>query len=281
MKTANHAHAAPSPKKATRGAPATIAKPRKSKVGDADASPDKSEAVDPEAVGPSAMDLLNIACMFELIPPPAPPDIRGENMMAKMDGLAELEKDEQFCSHLKEAARLYRLAEAVAHKTRQADPKPDTKVIRRNLLRIWEYAILDRKKYLPLDEAMKALRFRTEDSFRQFMRTFFCSVCGSDIISVDAIRILKILRAEQSRKEDAKRKRKQRASISKNNAQSAAPQQEPKVDPDSPLQEAKVDPDIVYTDLLKSLEMAFQQAGVQVDASLFFPISLSDILDKS
>ncbi|MEI6277957.1 MAG: hypothetical protein WCQ16_01080 [Verrucomicrobiae bacterium] len=226
---------------------------------------------------PSAMDLLNIVCMFELIPPPTPWDISNcENMLAKMNGLAELEKDEEFCRHLEEAGRLYRLAEAVAHKTRQASPKPDTKVIRRNLLRndqlrrIWEYAsqLSVRNKYLPIDAAMRALHFKTEDSFRQFIRTFFYPFYKSSGICVDVIRILKILQTEQSRKRDAESKQRRRDTIRKNNGQSVPSRQVPT-------------PDIVYRDLLNSLSAAFQQAGVEVDASLFFEISLPDILDRS
>ena len=265
MKKPKQTKAALSPTKAASCAPAAVARPSKSKVGDADASPAKSETVAPETDSPSAMDLLRITRWFGLITPTSW-DINDENILAKMNGLAELEKDEEFCRHLEEAARLYQLAEAVAHKTRQASPKPDTKVIRRNLLRIdqlrriWEYASQpsERNKYLPNDEAMRSLHFKTEDSFRQFLRTLFYPFYRSSVISVDVIRILKILQTEQSRKRDAERKRLRRASTRKNNGQSASPRQAP-----------KVDPDIFYSDLLKSLKMAFQQAGVQVDASLF------------
>lgn len=243
----------------------TKAKPRRTPA-------DKLDKRDSLQSGPTAMDLLNIACMYELIPQPelGAEHLGAENMTDGIYGLVMLDKDKQFCSHLEEAAHIYRLAEAVAHKAQQAGLL-DIKVTRRNLLRvdqfrqIWAYACRERKKYLPLEQAMKALHFRSEDSFRQFMRTFFCVVGVDDKISLEAIRVLKILQAEQNRKKEAERKRLRRASKRQNNAQSASPQQE-----------ANVDPDIVYSNLLKSLHAAFQQARVQVDASLFFEIMISD-----
>jgi len=211
------------------------------------------------------MDLLNIARMLNLIPEQ---HLGTENLHAK----EQLEEDEQFCRDLEKAAHLYRLAESVAHKTQRTSPL-DIVGRKRNMLlyhqfkQIWEYTCGEENQYLPIEDAVKALHLRSEDSLRRLLRSVRYTFSLDLGISVEAIRVLKMLQAEQSRKRDAERKRLRRASMRDGKGKLDA----------SPLQEAKVAPDMAHTELLESLQTAFEQADVKVDASLFFEDFILDV----
>jgi|GEM_PF-6395729 len=266
--------AAPSPTKAAGGARTAIAGPSKSKVGDAGASPTKSKAVAPEAAGPSAMDLLEIARCFELI---TPDQMRGPNVPEDAESVTAMVprgSDGVFRSSLEEAAHLYSLADSVAKRCRDGDPfllrkLHDAEQERaRQLERIW--ACAKSGELLSTEQAYKKFGFKTYAPLSKSLREFGCRHREGDDISAEVVRVLKILRKNQDRQTNTAQRKLTRDALKAGAGTGGS------VDSTMPAR-SKADRDAAYRNLLGALKEGFETAGISVESSRFFEIFFSDI----
>jgi len=275
MKKSNHTKAAPSPTKAAGGAPTAVARPSKSKVGNADAPPAKGKAVASEASSPSAMELLRIAQWFGLITPKqmlcsSVPD-ESESIVGSMPRGS----DGVFRSSLEDAAHLFFLADSVAKRCRDGDPfllrklHDEEQERARQLERIW--ACAKKGELLSTEQAYKELEFKTYASFSKSLRRFGCWHSEGDKISADAVRVLGILRKNQKMQKEADQKRRKRAANKLCVGESVVSAMEKK---------AAIAPEIAHRNLLLELKEAFETATIPGASILFSDFSIRDILDR-
>jgi hypothetical protein len=219
----------------------------------------QADAANGESRGPSAMDLLQIAHWFELITPeqirhrdPCDKDLVGwGRVLPYLDNI--------YLTALEDAAHLYDLANLALLKPKKGDLwsknlEAEAYWLRvRNLENIWASA--QSGKMLPVKEAFEKLNFKTYPPFESLMREFgLHKPCGEEgKISNSTIRVLRILRKNRKREYEAIKKRAQRASKSQKPVPS----------------EPKLNPEKAYRKLLQDLKSAFEEAKINVDASLF------------
>ncbi|MFZ4779972.1 MAG: hypothetical protein ACOYM3_31840, partial [Terrimicrobiaceae bacterium] len=195
-------NATSSPTKAAGGPPAVVARPSKSKVGNADAPPAKGKAVASEASSPSAMELLRIAQWFGLIAPKQMLCSSVPDDAESIVGSVPRGSDGVFRSSLEDAAHLFLLADSVAKRCRDGDPfllrklHDEEQERARQLERIW--ACAKSGELLSTEQAHKRFGFKTYAPFSKSLREFGYWHREGDDISADVVRVLGILRKQKA-----------------------------------------------------------------------------------